>query len=155
MLQLLNHPFCRIGLLGLVCMAVGWTIRGTYEDAKHYQRLSNTVRETNALVRETVAVNAGIEQSAADLKTAAADAFRRFEALYRLSAEKNETPSNDAEPSRPVALHVSSQSKTIAVSPLDAELDRDIIRLLNDVRNAGYGHAPGSCNDQGSAPSPD
>ena len=130
-----------------------------YEDAKQYKRLSDTMREANELARESVAASNGVEQSAADLKTATIDAFRRFEALYKQSVEKAETPpeesSNGVQPSHAVVVHVPSKSKNIVVSPLDVELDRNIIRLLNDVRNAGYGHAPGSCNDQGSAPSPD
>ena len=117
------------------------------------------MRETHALTRASVAASNEVEESAAQLKTAAIDAYRRFDELYKQSIEKAETPSekcsNDAKPTRPVALHVPAQSKTSAVSPLDIELDRHLIGLLNDVRNAGLRHAPGSCDDQGSAPSPD
>ena len=158
MLQLPNQPAFRVGLLAIICIAVGWTIRGTYEDAKQYKRLSDTVREANELARESVAASNGVEQSAADLKTATIDAFRRFEALYKQSVEKAETlpeeSSNGVQPSHAVVVHVPSKSKNIVVSPLDIELDRNIIGLLNDVRAAGYGHASGSNNGQSTAPSP-
>lgn len=159
MLQLLNLPAFRVGLLAVICIAVGWISRGTYEDAKQYKRLSDTVREANELARESVAASNGIEQSATDLKTATIDAYRRFEALYKQSVEHAETPSEDSsngvKPSNAVIVHVPSQSKNIVVSPLDIELDRNIIGLLNDVRAAGYGHASGSYDDQSPTASSD
>ena len=143
----------------MVCIALGWVSRGIYEDAKAYRRLTETVRETHALTRASVAASNKVEESAAQLKTAAIDAYRRFDELYKQSIEKAEPPSekcsNDAKPTRPVALHVPAQSKTSAVSPLDIELDRHLVGLLNDVRNAGSRHAPVSDHGQSPTASPD
>ena len=159
MLQLLNLPAFRVGLLAVICIAVGWISRGTYEDAKQYKRLSDTVREANELARESVAASNGVEQSAADLKTATIASFRLFESLYKQSVEKAETlpeeSSNGVQPSHAVVVHVPAKSKNIVVSPLDIELDRNIIGLLNDIRAAGHGHASGSYDDQSPTASSD